>query len=283
MMPLPFPFTVYGASRSSAGGGGGAVTQEDYLDHWYLKNLSGDSANSAVEDVATNDTTRINFGAQASTNTAIISDGRTKGSLTVDTLDFNGTNSVLTQKTPSFDYACTTRNVLSFTMWMKINSTPQTFDAAFVGGVSSGGFDKGIQLFFYTGENHPTIGEQDIIIFGSGGYRGTGVSATSASLAWATTPTDGAWHHYACTLNSLGGQNLQKLYIDGSSEGNLQAASGVKNPAFSAGKQASFGVYTYGASSTYTRFLDAELSDVRFYSIVLDDDDVTAIYNGDYS
>jgi hypothetical protein len=279
---MPFPFTLYGASRSSAGGGG-AVTQEDYLDHWYMKNLSGDSANSVVEDVATNDTTRINFGAQASTNTAIITDGRTKGSLTVDTLDFNGTDSVLTQKTPSFDYACTTRNVLSFTMWMKINSTPQTFDAAFVGGVSSGGFDKGIQLFFYTGENHPTIGEQDIIIFGSGGYRGTGVSATSASLAWATTPTDGAWHHYACTLNSLGGQNLQKLYIDGSSEGNLQAASGVKNPAFSAGKQASFGVYTYGASSTYTRFLDAELSDVRFYSIVLDDDDVTAIYNGDYS
>ena len=282
-MPFAFPFTVYGASRSSAGGGGGAVTQEDYLDHWYLKNLSGDSANSAVEDVATNDTTRINFGAQASTNTAIISDGRKKGSLTVDTLDFNGTDSVLTQKTPSFDYACTTRNVLSFTMWMKINSTPQTFDAAFVGGVSSGGFDKGIQLFFYTGEDHPTIGEQDIIIFGSGGYRGTGVSATSASLAWATTPTDGAWHHYACTLNSLTGQHVQKLYIDGSSADNLDAASGVKNPAFSSGKQASFGVYTYGASSTYSRFLDAEYSDVRFYSITLDDDDVTAIYNGDYS
>lgn len=278
--PIPFPFTLYNISSDSAAGGGGGVTQEDYLDHWYMKNLSGDSANSAVEDVATNGTTRINFGAAAATNTAIITDGRTNGSLTVDTLDFNGTNSLLKQN--SFDYATTSRDTLSLTMWLKINSTPQALDAAFVGGVSSGGFDKGITLTFYTGGDHPTIGQNNIVFFGSNGWKGTASSATSASLAWDTLPSDGQWHHYACTLDSTANQ-IQKIYIDGSSAGNLQAASGVKNPSFSSGKQASFAVYTYGTSTTYTRFLDAEFSDVRFYSICLDDADVTAIYNGDYS
>jgi hypothetical protein len=259
------------------GGATYTLTREDELDHWYKMPSAGDGSPPTVfTDVGTSTSSRYNF---TPYNVSLVSNGRTNGGQTFDTYDFNGTNAYATRD----DESSLINSTMTITAWVKLGSNPSLFNYIYGAGLRSGGFDGGIQIYFsgdYSDDVLPVSGRN--IIFGSRGWKGTSVSDTSASLAWAAQPAVDTWFHIACVLDV--GNNLQKIYINGSDAGNLEAENGVKDPDFEGTHKATIGAVRYSpGNSVYgSSYLDAEISDFRIYSAPLSGSDITSIYNGDY-
>ena len=265
-------FRVVGSSGASY-----TLTKNGSLDHWYKMPSAGDNSPPTVfTDVGTSTSSRYNF---TPSNVTVTSNGRTKGSQTFDTYNFNGTNAYATRD----DESSLINGTMTISAWVKLGSNPTIFNYLYGAGLRTGAFDGGIHIYFsgdYSDSTLPVSGRN--IIFGSRGWKGTGVSDTSASLAWAAQPAINTWFHVACVLDV--GNNLQKIYINGSDAGNLEAENGVKDPDFEGTHKATIGAVRYSpGNSVYgSSYLDAEISDFRIYSAPLSGSDITSIYNGDY-
>lgn len=273
--PIPFPFTLYNISSDSAAGGGGGVTRLANLDHWWP--MSGSAADgdppTQLTDVATNGTTRRNLGAS---NLTIVNNGRTLGSNTFDTYDFNGTNG----ESRNANQSTFMDSEISITCWVKLD-TVSLYESIYSVGVVGGGWNSGLMIY-YTGASSIANGyasgqalPANSIVFGSNGYSNS--SAGNSSTAYHTgSVAVGSWHHVAAVLNVS--TATQKIYVNGVA-GNDAAVTPI-SPG-SEVKQMSIGSLSYGATNVGF-FLDGQLSDFRLYNIALSAAEVAAIYAGDF-
>ena len=273
------PFNTSSSNKVALGPTAGIL-----LNHWYKFPSPGESsfppsgANTII-DVGTSTATRDNIDA---INIAGQSSGRTLGSDTFNTYDFNGTNANATSVV-GYNSTLFPADDFSFTAWVKWD-TVANFEMIFMAGdVGAQDFSEGYYLYPIltspgseaNGYAPGTATPDNVLVFSSGGYN----ASIGGSLVYASIPSTGTWFHVACTIDVSG--NAQAIYVNGTAGTGpgvtVQAPTSTNENRF-----LSIGAYQINGGSQYYKF-DGEMSDVRFYSKALSSAEVAAIYAGDFS
>ena len=263
-MPV-FPFTLYGANRSSAGGGGCAITAGDNLNHWWKMN----TGNSFATDVGTTSVTRydLNLGRPSSVVTTATS-GDHSG--TEDANIFNGTNAYGESNGSGIEDSvaiCT----FSVSLWVKLTATPSRYDSICMIN-SNGGWSNGWGIMFDNG--------------GSGALTTRFWTGNNFSnqYAYVAQPVVDEWTNIVCTYDFSADPVVRMIYkngVAGTNVGGYNAWGGLS----CGGVTAQAGGYYFAVASAGgrqtdapSRLLECELSDFRIYDICLTEEQAQNIY-----
>ena len=270
---MSLPLLTGCVAQASAGGGGGEVTDIENLSHWWKMPSPGEaSPPTSMIDVATNSTTRQNI---AASNITVAAGDRTLGANTFDAYDFNGSSSHSRQ----LNKATFMADTFSLTCWIKIASIT-TWDSIYSVGVTNGGWNTGLMLFFTTSAiaNGYSSGVEipaNSIVWGSDGYS----NSVGAATAYAASPSVGSWAHVAVTLDVSG--QTQEIYINGVA-GTSPSGTIVTPGVFNSSYYMAVGSLAYHV--WYNNFFfDGNMSDFRIYQSCLTSSQVAAIYEGDWA
>jgi gliding motility-associated-like protein len=152
----------------------------------------------------------------------------------------------------------------SYSVWIKLNSLPPNGNAYIFFSVGSTGGDQNMQI--ENNQDNATLGYLTgftITAYNINGFFRGG--AASGKL-----PKVGEWNHVVCTRDT----NYFKIYVNGCLMGTSKNTNGSL-PFYGNGISNSI----IGARNNLTKFVDADMDDVKVFNCALDARQIAALYN----
>jgi len=242
-MPVPFPFTTFGANRSSASGCD--ITAADNMNHWWKMN---DGITTAT-DVGAASVTRRNITWETVTTT---SNGNRSGNEDVIALDGTSDSYGKTDAVAAASFGAS--NLATYSFWIKPTGAFGNYDTVFFCSFNSS-WATGIALFWLSNQ----------LRFFTGRY--------NVSYSYASEPAQDTWSHVACVFDYA--SSRREIWINGvkGTDGGTIDASGITG-----NQRFCVGAAIPGQTGSPAYFLDAEISDFRIYDIALSQAQIENIY-----
>ena len=271
-MPVPFPFTTFGANRSSAGGGGGCdITAGDNLNHWWKLNTGNVSAtDEGTTAVARHDLT---FTADSSVVTTA-TNGDHSG--TEDVNIFNGTNAFGESISGGIEDSIAIC-AFSVSFWVKLTAAPAGSSPYYGPWICMINGNGGGSNGWGVGFGGADAANPDEIRF----WTGNGYTTQYASIA---RPVVDEWTNIVCTYDFNADPKVRMIYKDGVAGTNIATYNAWGgDPCGGVTQRAGdyyFTIASWGGrqADSPNALTECELGDFRIYDICLTEEQAQNIY-----